>query len=100
METTTININTDNELKDKAQSIFAALGFDMSTAINIFLKQAVYQEGLPFEVKLGQKKRDYNPRYLLEPDTSKTPVFGRLKESMEIPLDFDEPLEEMTEYMY
>lgn len=52
------------------------------------------------EVMQGQKVRDYNPRYLLDPDTTKTPVFGCLKENIEIPSDFDEPIEEMKEYMH
>ena len=93
MAATTLNINTDSELKEKAQVIFTSLGLDISTAVNMFLKQAVNQEGIPFDV------RDYNPRYLLEPDMSKTPVFGQLKGKIEIMPDFDEPLEEMKEYM-
>jgi DNA-damage-inducible protein J len=98
MAMTTININTDIELKEKAQAIFSELGFDISTAVNIFLKQAVAQEGLPFEVKI--KRKDSDSRYLLEPDPSKTPVFGCMKGKMKIMPDFDEPLEEMKEYMY
>ena len=38
--------------------------------------------------------------YILKPDTSKTPVLGRLQGTVIIPDDFDEPLEEMKEYMY
>jgi DNA-damage-inducible protein J len=100
MAITTISINTESELRDKAQDIFLSLGLDISTAVNMFFKQTVYQEGIPFEVKLKHKERDYNPRYLLEPDTSKTPVLGRSDGLIEIPPDFDEPLEEMKEYMY
>ena len=37
---------------------------------------------------------------LLAPDTTKTPVFNGLRGKMTIPDDFDEPLEEMMEYMY
>ena len=43
---------------------------------------------------------DYNLRYLRKPDTTKTPVLGRLNGLIEIPEDFDEPLEEMKEYMF
>ena len=92
---TTITINIDAELNEKAQAIFTELRFDISTAVNMFLKQAVHHEGIPFEVKLKPK-----PRYLLDPDTSKVPVFGCMKDSIEIPPDFDEPLEELKEYMY
>ena len=92
---TTITINIDAELNKKAQAIFAELGLDISTAVNIFLKQSVRHEGIPFEVKLKPKSR-----YLLDPDASKVPVFGCMKDSIEIPADFDEPLEELKEYMY
>lgn len=34
-------------------------------------------------------------RYLLEPDTSKTPKLGRLNGLIKIPDDFDDPLEEI-----
>ena len=49
---TNINIRTDTEVKLAADRIFEALGLTMSTAVNIFLRQAIRQGGLPFEVKL------------------------------------------------
>ena len=45
---TNINIRTDSEIKSKAQKIFATLGLDMTTAINLFLRQTVRQNDLPF----------------------------------------------------
>ena len=91
MAMTSINIKIDSELNSRAQSIFNALGLDISTAINMLLRKAIYQEELPF---------DDESIYLIEPDKSKTPVFGCMKDSIEIPPDFDEPLEEMKEYMW
>ena len=38
MSTTLIQIRTDEEVKKQAKAIFEDLGLDMSTAINIFLK--------------------------------------------------------------
>ena len=49
---TNLNIRTDSEVKAAADKIFTALGLNMSTAVNIFLRQAIRQGGLPFEVKL------------------------------------------------
>ena len=46
------------------------------------------------------EKEENNPLYLLKPDTQKTPVLGRLNGTTKIPDDFNEPLEEMKEYMY
>ncbi len=52
MQTTNINIRTDKELKDNCEKLFESLGLNMSTAINIFLRQSLRAGGLPFEVKL------------------------------------------------
>lgn len=49
---TNLNIRTDAEVKAAADRIFEALGLNMSTAVNIFLRQVIRREGLPFEVKL------------------------------------------------
>ena len=49
---TNLNIRTDTEVKQNAEKIFAQLGLNLSTAVNIFLRQAIRQGGLPFEVKL------------------------------------------------
>jgi DNA-damage-inducible protein J len=55
MAMTIINVQTDNELKTQAQSVLTDLGFDMSTAINIFLKQVVSKEAIPFDVEAQNK---------------------------------------------
>ena len=44
------NISIDAEVKKQAQALFADLGMDLSTAINIFLKQALLEQGIPFYV--------------------------------------------------
>ena len=44
------NITIDAEVKKQAQELFADLGLDLSTAINIFLKKALAEQGIPFEV--------------------------------------------------
>lgn len=49
---TNLNIRTDAEVKAAAEHIFEQLGLNMSTAVNIFLRQAIRQGGLPFEVKI------------------------------------------------
>ncbi len=50
MSVVKINVNTDLETKEEAQKLFKDLGMDMTTAINIFLKRAVLEKGIPFEV--------------------------------------------------
>jgi len=47
-----MTIRMSREVKQHAQQIFTDLGMDMTTAINIFLRQAVRHKGFPFEVTL------------------------------------------------
>lgn len=47
----TIQIRVDDELKTKSDILFKELGTDTTTAIRIFLTQAVANNGFPFEIK-------------------------------------------------
>ena len=37
--------------------MFNNLGMDMTTAINIFLRQAIQYQGLPFDVRLDESRK-------------------------------------------
>lgn len=50
--TTNLSIRMDTELKKQAETLFAELGMNMTTALNIFVRQSVRQQKLPFEIKL------------------------------------------------
>ena len=52
METTTLNVRVDKELKATAEAIAQSLGMNLSTAVNIFLRQMVSHDGMPFDVRL------------------------------------------------
>ena len=47
----TIQIRVDDDLKRKADELFKELGTDTTSAIRIFLTQAVASNGFPFEIK-------------------------------------------------
>ena len=49
---TSMTIRMNKEVKQEAQKIFASLGMDMSTAVNVFLRQAILFRGFPFDVRL------------------------------------------------
>ena len=88
MTATNVNICVGGELEARAQSVLANVGLDVSTAVNIFLTQVVDRGAVPFEMdgaKTEQKKRPISELY----------------GCMEIWMadDFDEPLEDMREYM-
>lgn len=47
----TIQVRVEDELKLKSDSLFRDLGTDTTTAIRMFLTQAVAVNGFPFEIK-------------------------------------------------
>ena len=53
-----INVRVSPDVKKQAQDIFAQLGMDLTTAVNIFLRQVILTNGLPFEVKLNMPNQE------------------------------------------
>ena len=85
-----INIRVDGDVKSQAQDLFSSLGLDMSTAINIFLRQSIRKNGIPFElVSEHRKKRRTRPQLGC--------MKGRIHEAVDH--DWFEPLEDFEEYM-
>ncbi len=48
--TTNLTIRVETSLKKEADMLFSDLGMNLSIAFNIFLRQALRVQGLPFEV--------------------------------------------------
>ena len=53
----TIQVRVDDELKSKSDQLFKDLGTDTTSAIRMFLTQAVANNGFPFEIK----RVEHNP---------------------------------------
>ena len=51
-----INIMVDKETKENATKIFDDLGISMSTAISMYLRQIIKNDGLPFKVRNNSNK--------------------------------------------
>jgi len=49
-KTTNLNLRIDPILKEQAEKLFDELGLSTATACNIFIKQAVRQGRIPFEI--------------------------------------------------
>jgi DNA-damage-inducible protein J len=56
--TTNISIRMDSELKEQADALFSALGMNLTTAFNIFVRQSLREGGIPFEVTLRQPNKE------------------------------------------
>ncbi len=59
-----VNFRVDDKIKAKAESVCAAMGLTMSTAINIFLTKLANERRIPFEVSVDPFYSDSNIRYL------------------------------------
>ena len=51
--TSNVSFRIDSELKTKADLLFANLGMNMTTAFNIFLRQAVREGCIPFDITIN-----------------------------------------------
>lgn len=55
---TTLSIDAD--VKTKVQALYSELGLDLSTAVNMFFRQCLYENGIPFEVSRSKPMREGN----------------------------------------
>lgn len=58
MATVPTQVRIDEDVKKQATELFGELGLDISSAINIFLRQSLLQGGLPFDVRLPQYRQE------------------------------------------
>ena len=56
--TTNISIRMDADLKAQADALFGELGMNITTAFNIFVRQALREGRIPFEISLNQPNRE------------------------------------------
>lgn len=56
--TTNISIRMDSELKAQAEALFSELGMNLSTAFNIFVRQAIRNGAIPFTISLNQPNEE------------------------------------------
>ena len=85
MATTTINIRTDSEIKSQAQSVLSKLGLDLTTAVNLFLRQVICKQSVSFEVSVAP--------------LNATAKLGGWEGKINVPDDFTAQLDDFEEYM-
>jgi len=52
MAQTNISIRIDEDIKKEAESLFANLGLTLSSATNVFFRQAIRTQGIPFPLSM------------------------------------------------
>ena len=83
MSKTSMSIRLDSEVKEQAQQVFNNLGMDMTTAINIFLRQAIQYQGLPFDVRLDESRKLLEVLTDLEQNRNMSQSFESVSDLME-----------------
>ena len=64
MGQTNVNIRMDKDIKDRAERMFNEMGMSMTTAFNIFVRQALRQGKIPFEIAVDPFYSDSNMKVL------------------------------------
>ena len=90
MATVPTQVRIDEELKKQAMELFAQLGIDMSSAMNMFLKQCVMRGGLPFAVEIPQYRSEVLEameearRISKDPNTKRYGSFAEALENLDV----------------
>lgn len=58
--TSTLNLQIDTNVKERAEAVFSKLGIPMSTAIDMFLKQVTVTGEMPFSVAALKAPKSVN----------------------------------------
>ena len=66
-KTDTLHIRIEPSVKEKAEETLSELGLSISDAIDVFLRQVIINDGIPFEIR----KANYNRITLKAMDDAK-----------------------------
>jgi len=91
-----IQIQLDDDVKAAADSFFGSRGLNTETVVKEFISTVIATKVIPFELV---KKEQLSDNELEEIGQRRRAALGCMKGQIWISDDFDEPLEEMREYM-
>ena len=57
---TNITIRVDEDVKREAEALFSKLGMSISGAINVFFRQAIREQAIPFPIRAKTAEEKYN----------------------------------------
>lgn len=60
MAQTNLTIRIDETIKQDAENLFDKLGFSLSGVINVFFRQAIREQGIPFQIEARTAEDKYN----------------------------------------
>jgi len=84
LSNTSMNIRMDSSIKTQAQELFAQFGLDMTTAVNMFLRQSIRQQGIPFALQLDPFYSEVNQERLLKAAARMEQTGGTIHDLIEV----------------
>lgn len=66
MAQTNLTIRIDEDIKHDAENLFDSLGFTLSGAINVFFRQAIREQAIPFPIRAKSAEEKYNEYFTLK----------------------------------
>ena len=56
--TTNFSVRMDKDIKSQCEALYNELGINLTTAINVFLRQSLRAGGFPFDVRLDKPNQE------------------------------------------
>ena len=90
MATVPTQIRIDEDVKADAAELLKELGLDMSTAVNMFLRQLIMRNGLPFSVTAPRYKQEVldaveeSKKLSRDPDTKRYSSFAEAMADLDL----------------
>ena len=56
--TTNFSVRMDSDIKKQCEALYNELGINLTTAINVFLRQSIRVGGFPFDVRMEQPNKE------------------------------------------
>lgn len=56
--TTNFSVRMDSDIKKQCEAMYGELGINLTTAINVFLRQSLRVGGFPFDVRMEQPNKE------------------------------------------
>jgi len=60
-DVTNLNIKIDRKLKTQADKLFNDMGMNLTTAVNVFVRQAVLERAIPFRIYRDTEPAETRP---------------------------------------
>jgi DNA-damage-inducible protein J len=82
-ETINVTIRLDKDIKERAERMFGDFGMNLSTAFNIFARQALRQGKIPFEIYdpfYSEKNQERLARSIAEAEAGKVTIHELIEE--------------------